>query len=435
MAVTVETLEKLERRITLTVPADAINGEISTRLKKLSRTVKVDGFRPGKVPMSVVAQRYGKGVENEVINDKLGEAFGAAAAEAKIRVAGAPRLVEKTSAEPGTLIFDAVFEVFPEVKIGKLEEAEVERFATEVTDAAIDRTIDILRKQRRTFTPRALEEGAEVGDQVTIDFEGKLDGVLFDAGNAKDFKFIVGEGQMLETFDMAVRGMKAGESKTFPLTFPENYQSKEVAGKEADFLVSVKAIEVGHLPEVTDYFARTLGVIDGSVDTLRKDVRNNLEREVKARVSTRNKASVMEALIKHSELDVPNVLVDDEINRLIDAAMADMKQRGVKEVNRSQVPPKIFHPQADRRVRLGLVVGELVRLHNLQAKPEQLQSHIEELAQSYENPPEVVRWYLGDRQRMADVEAMVVENNVADFVMARAKVADKALPFDELMAG
>ncbi|HOX69204.1 MAG TPA: trigger factor [Burkholderiaceae bacterium] len=434
MAVTVETLEKLERRITLTLSAETIQSEISNRLKKLSRTVKADGFRPGKVPMSVVAQRYGYSVQNEVMNDQIGQAFADAANEAKLRVAGAPRITEKEGAESGTMMFDAVFEVFPEVKIGSLEGVEVERYHTDITEAAIDRTIDILRKQRRTFAPRPAGEPAVETDRVTIDFEGKFDGVPFEGGTAQGFQFVIGEGQMLETFDLAVRGMKVGESKTFPLRFPDDYQNKEAAGKEADFLVTVNAIEVQQLPELTDMFARSLGILDGSMESLRKDVRSNLEREVKARVMTRNKGSVMEVLLKNSELDVPAALVDDEAKRLVESTIADMKQRGAKDMDKAQIPTKIFQPQAERRVRLGLVVSELVRANNLQAKPEQLQAYIEEMAQSYEKPSEVVSWYLGDKQRMADVEVVVVENNVAEFVMSRGKAIDKDVPFDELMA-
>jgi trigger factor len=217
MAVNVETLEKLERRITLTLSLDTVQSEVSSRLTRLSRTVKADGFRPGKVPMSVVAQRYGYSVHSEVMNDKVGQAFAAAATEARLRVAGAPRITERQSADAGQLAFDAVFEVYPEVSIGDLATAQVERYSTDVTDAAIDRTIDILRKQRRTFAQRATVEGASEGDRVKIDFEGKIDGVPFDGGKASDFQFVVGEGQMLEAFDKAVRGMKVGESKTFPL--------------------------------------------------------------------------------------------------------------------------------------------------------------------------------------------------------------------------
>ena len=434
MSVQVETLEKLERRITLTLAATTINSEVETRLKKLSRTVKADGFRPGKVPMSVVAQRYGYSVHYEVMNDKVGQVFSAAVNEAKLRVAGAPRITEKEGAAEGQVAFDATFEVYPEIKLGDLSTAEVERVSTEVTDAAIDKTIDILRKQRRTFAQRPAVEPAVVGDRVTIDFEGKIDGVPFDGGKAEAFQFLIGEGQMLEQFDLAVRGMKSGESKTFPLQFPADYQGQDVAGKEADFLVTLKKIEAQHLPEVNEAFAKSLGIGDATVEGLRGDVRKNLEREVKFRVLARNKASVMDALVKASELDVPKALVSGEVERMTEAARADLKKRGVKDADTAPIPAEIFQPQAEKRVRLGLVVGELVRSNNLQAKPDQLQAHIEEMAQSYEKPSEVVRWYLGDRQRMAEVEAVVVENNVADFVLGQAKVTDKALPFDELMA-
>jgi trigger factor len=433
MAVNVETLEKLERRITLTLAATEINSEVESRLKKLARTVKADGFRPGKVPMSVVAQRYGYSVQYEVMNDKLGQAFTQAANEAQLRVAGAPNITQKDQADEGQMAFDATFEVYPEVKLGDLSTAEVERVSAEVDDAAIDKTVEILRKQRRTFAQRPAVEGAEAGDRVTIDFEGKIDGEPFAGGKAEGFQFLIGEGQMLEQFDQAVRGMKVGESKTFPLQFPADYHGQDVAGKEADFMVTMKKVEAQHLPTVDEAFAKSLGIAGGTVEALRDDVKKNLEREVKFRVLSRNKAAVMDALVKSAELDLPKALVDAEVTRLTDGARADLKQRGVKDAETAPIPAEIFTPQAERRVRLGLVVSELVRQNNLQAKPEQLQAHIEEMAQSYEKPAEVVRWYLSDRQRMAEVEAVVIENNVTDFVLGNAKVVDKVLPFDELM--
>ncbi len=434
MTVTVETLEKLERRITLTLPAQEIDHEVESRLKKLSRTVKADGFRPGKVPMSVVAQRYGYSVQYEVMNDKVGQAFASAANEAKLRVAGAPRITQKDGAPEGQIAFDATFEIYPEVTIGDLSTIEVERVSTEVTEAAIDKTIDILRRQRRTFAQRPAAEGAAETDRVTIDFEGKIDGEPFAGGTAEGFQFIIGEGQMLEQFDKAVRGMKTGESKTFPLQFPADYHGKDVAGKEADFLVTMRKIEAQHLPQVDDAFAKSLGIASPSIEALREDVKKNLEREVKFRVMARNKNAVMDALVKAAELDLPKSLVQNELERVVEAARADLKQRGVKDAENAPIPPELFQPQAERRVRLGLVVAELVRANNLQAKPDQLQKHIEEMAQSYEKPSEVVRWYLSDRQRMQEVEAVVIEANVTDFVLGKAKVVDKVLPFDEVMA-
>ena len=434
MAVQVETLDKLERRITLTLAADTISGEVDARLKKLSRTVKADGFRPGKVPMSVVAQRYGYSVQNEVMNDRVGRAFDEATNEAKLRVAGPPTITQKDQAPDGQMAFDATFEVYPEVKIGDLTGAEVERISTEVTDAAIDRTIEILQKQRRTFGLRGKDEVAVEGDRVMIDFEGKIDGEPFAGGKAQDFQFVIGEGQMLAQFDQAVRGMKVGQSKTFPLQFPADYHGQGVAGKEADFLVTLSKIEAQNLPAVDDQLAKGLGIKEGSVEGLRADVKKNLEREVKFRVQSRNKGAVMEALAQAAELELPKALISNEADRLVLAAREDLKKRGVKGAESVELPIDIFKPQAERRVRLGLVVAELVRSNNLQAKPEQLQKHIEEMSQSYEKPAEVMRWYLGDRQRMAEVEAVVIENNVTEFVLGRAKVIDKVLPFDELMA-
>jgi trigger factor len=434
MSVQIETLEKLERRITLTVPAATIQSEVESRLKKIARTAKADGFRPGKVPMSVVSQRYGYSVHTEVMNDKVGQIFADAVGQAKLRVAGLPRITAKDVVDQNQMAFDAIFEVYPEIKVADLSASEVERVSTEVTDEAINKTIDILRKQRRTFAQRTATDPALEGDRVTIDFEGKIDGVPFEGGKAEAFQFLIGEGQMLEQFDAAVRGMKLGESKTFPLQFPADYQGKEVAGKEADFLVTVKKVESQHLPEVNDALAAGLGIAEGTLEALRADVRKNLEREVKFRLLARNKSNVMDALTAACELDVPRALVDSEAQHMTEVARADLKKRGVKGAETMPIPAEIFQPKAEQRVRLGLIVGELVRSHNLQAKPDQLQSHIEELAQSYEKPSEVIRWYLGDRQRLAEIEAMVVENNVVAFVLSQAKVNEKVLPFDDLMA-
>ena len=434
MSVEVETLDKLERRITLSLPAATIALEVEQRLRRLSRTVKADGFRPGKVPMSVVSQRYGYSVHSEVLNDKVGQVFSKAVTEAKLRVAGAPRITEKEGAPEGEVAFDATFEVYPEIKLRDLATAEVERVSTEVGEEAVDKTIEILRKQRRTFQQRPAVEPAAVGDRVTIDFAGAVDGVPFEGGKADAFQFIIGEGQMLEQFDAAVRGMKSGDSKTFPLQFPADYQSKDVAGKEADFMVTLKKIEAQHLPPVDEAFAKALGIGGGTVEALRSDVRKNLEREVKFRVQARNKANVMEALVKTAELEVPKALVAGEVERMVEQMRADLKKRGVKDAETAPIPPEMFSAQAEKRVRLGLVVGELVRKESLQAKPEQLQAHIEEMSQSYEKPGEVMRWYLSDRSRMAEVEGLVVENNVANYVLERAMVASKIVPFDDLMA-
>ncbi len=434
MAVNVETLEKLERKITLTLPVGAIQSEVETRLKKLARTVKMDGFRPGKVPMTVVSQRYGYSVHYEVMNDKVSEAFSLAVNQAELRVAGQPRITEAESAPEGQMAFDAIFEVYPEVKMGDLSTAEVEKMSAEVDDAAIDKTIDILRKQRRTFAQRAQDAAAADGDRVTVDFEGKIDGEVFAGGKAEDFQFIVGDGQMLKEFEDATRGMKTGESKTFQLAFPADYHGKDVAGKTADFMVTLKKIEAANLPEVNEALAKSLGIEDATVEGLRSDIRKNLEREVKYRLLARNKQAVMDALVSKAELDLPNASVQAEIARLLEGARADLKQRGIKDADKAPIPEDVFRPQAERRVRLGLVVADLVRANSLQAKTEQIKAHIEELAASYEKPTDVMRWYYSDNNRLAEVEAIVIENNVTDFVLGQAKINEKSVTFDELMA-
>ena len=431
MAVNVETLEKLERKITLTLPVESIQSEVQARLRKLARTVRMDGFRPGKVPMSVVARQYGYSVQYEVMNDKVGEAFFQAADEAKLRVAGQPAISEKDGAPEGQMAFDAVFEVFPDVKIGDLASAEIERLSADVGEDAIDRTLEILRKQRRSFAQRAKDAAAEDGDRVTVDFVGKIDGEPFEGGKAEDFPFVIAEGQMLPEFENAVRGMKLGESKTFPLAFPADYHGKDVAGKTADFMVTVKKIEAAHLPEVNEQLARSLGVEGGTVDGLRADIRKNLE--LKFRLNQRNKQAVMDALLAKAELDIPKSSVQAELDRMIASARADLKARGLKDVDKLPLPEDSFRPQAEQRVRLGLVVAELVKAQGLQATTDQIKAQVEELAASYEKPEEVVRYYYADNRRLADVEAMVVENNVTNHVLGLAKVTDRKLGFDELM--
>jgi trigger factor len=433
MAVTVETLEKLERKITLTLPVSAIAAEVDVRLKRVARQVKMDGFRPGKVPMNVVAQRYGYSTQMEVMNDKVGEAFNSAIQEAQLRVAGQPRINEKEGAPEGEMHFDAIFEVYPEVKLGDMSAVTVEKVSAEVTDAAIDKTIDILRKQRRTFAQRPADGAAQDSDRVTIDFEGKIDGEPFQGGKAEDFQFLLGEGQMLKEFEDAVRGMKSGESKTFPLSFPADYHGKDVAGKQSDFLVTLKKVEAANMPDVTDELAKSLGVADATVAGLRADIKNNLEREVKFRLLGRNKQAALEALANQAELDLPNASVQAELERMVEGARADLKARGIKDADKAPIPDDVFRPQAEKRVRMGLVVADLVRTNNLQATAEQIKAHIEELASSYEKPADVVRWYYSDMSRLGEVEAIVIENNVTDFILSQAKVTDKAVSFDELM--
>ncbi|HCY62774.1 MAG TPA: trigger factor [Oxalobacteraceae bacterium] len=443
MATAVETLEKLERRITLTVPVEEVKQEVEKRLKVRARTAKAPGFRPGKVPMKMVAAQYGYQVETEVLNDKVGRAFNDAANENNLRVAGYPRIEPKGSegVAEGMIAFDATFEVYPEVKINDLTTAEVEKVASPVSDAEIDKTIDILRKQRVHYHVKG-EQGAhgdggpdqtaQNGDRVTVDFVGKIDGVEFAGGKAEDYPFVLGEGRMLPEFEAATIGLKVGESKTFPLSFPEDYHGKDVAGKTAEFTITLKKLEWAHLPEVDAEFAKSLGIADGDLGKMREDIKANLEREVNSRAKAKTKDSVMDALIKITELDVPNALLDQEVERMSEMTRQDMAQRGMN-VGNVPFPPELFKPQAERRVRLGLILAELVKTNNLQATAEQVKTQVEEFAQSYEDPQQVVKYYYSDRRRLAEVEALVLEENVVNFVLGKAKVSDKAVAFDELM--
>eukprot|EP01133_Synstelium_polycarpum_P018749 gene18749-22424_t len=440
MATAVETLGKLERRITISFPLTDVRTEVEKRLKVQARTAKAPGFRPGKVPLKMVAAQYGYQIESEVLNDKVGRAFNDAANENNLRVAGFPNIVPKEEAAEGQLAFDATFEVYPEVVIGDLTAVEIETVQADVSEAEIDKTIDILRKQRVHFHTKgeAGEHGdggeaiAANGDRVTVDFVGSIDGVEFPGGKAEGYAFVLGEGRMLPEFEAATLGLKVGESKTFPLSFPEDYHGKDVAGKTASFTITLQKLEWAHLPEVDAEFAKSLGVADGDLVKMREDIKVNLQREVAGRVKARNKEAVMDALIKVAELEVPKTLIAQDSERLAEMTRQDMAQRGmnVKDV---PFPAELFAEKAERRVRLGLILSQLVGDNKLQATPEQVKAQIEDFAQSYEDPREVLKYYYSDRRRLGEIEALVLEENVVTYVLGLSKVTTKAVAFDELM--
>jgi len=440
MATAVENLGKLERRLTLSFPLSDVRTEVEKRLKKQAKTARAPGFRPGKVPLKMVAAQYGYQIESDVLNDKVGQAFNDAANEAQLRVAGMPKIEPKQDAPEGMLAFDATFEVYPEVSLPGLEGIEIETVKTDVTDAEIDKTIDILRKQRVHYHTKgeAGEHGdggepvAANGDRVTVDFVGVIDGVEFPGGKAEDYAFVLGEGRMLPEFEAATVGLKVGESKTFPLAFPEDYHGKDVAGKTAEFTITLKKLEWAHLPEVDAEFAKTLGIEDGSIEKMREDIKVNLEREVNARIKARNKEAVMDALVKHTEMDVPKVMIEQDSQRLAEQTRQDMAQRGM-DVQSLPFPADLFATKAERRVRLGLILSQLVSENNLQATQEQVKAQIEDFSQSYEDPKEVLKYYYSDRRRLGEVEALVLEENVVNYVLGKAKVTTKDIAFDELM--
>jgi trigger factor len=431
MSQTIETLDGLERRIQLTVPAVDLEREVKQRLSKLARTVRVPGFRPGKVPMKMVVASYGAQVQAEVLNDKVGAAFDAAVTANQLRVAGMPRLEPQSKTDDaGDLAFAATFEVFPEIKVGDLSTVRVDRAVCEISEPEVDKTIEIMRRQRATF--EAVERPARTEDRVTVDFVGSLDGTPFSGGSGTDVQITLGQGRMLPGFEDAVAGMQVGEKKTFPLSFPADYRATELAGKTTSFDVTVKKIEQANLPAVDADFARALGVGGGDVQKMRAEIKANLEREVAARLKAHTKESVMQALLSSAQFALPKALVQREQQRLAEGARADLVARGM-HANEAPFPSDVFAPQAERRVRLGLIVAELVRLNGLQARQDQVRKSIDQIAQSYEKPAEVIQWYLGNRERLAELENAVTEDNVVAWTLEHAQAADKAVAFDELM--
>lgn len=441
MANVVENLGKLERRVTISLPKESVQKEIETRIRQIAKNVRMPGFRPGKVPLKMVTQQYAGQVEAEVLSDKVGKQFFDISRAENLRVAGQPSFSPKEGAGEDTYAFDATFEVYPEVKVGDFSTAEVERTVTTISDAEVDRTLEILRKQRVHYHARGeagehgdggAELAAQSDDRVTVDFVGKLDGEPFQGGSAEDFSFVLGEGRMLPEFEQAATGLKVGEMREFDLKFPDDYHGKEVAGKTAQFTITMKKVEWPHLPEVDADFAKSLGVADGDLSKMRAEIKENLEREAKRRTQSIVKNQVMDALLKISELDVPKALIDQDQQRLVEMARQDLTQRGVPNAASAPIPAEMFKEQAERRVKLGLVLAEIVKSNGLEAKPEQIRAEVEEFAKSYEDPKDVIRWYYSNQQRLAEMEAYVVESNVVDFVLGKAKVTDKEVSFEAL---
>lgn len=430
MTANVETLSALERRVSMLVPVEEVDRKVGERLKQLARNAKMPGFRPGKVPLKLVTQQYGSQVRSEVLGDAVQKAFSDAVKEANLRVAGYPRIEKRDGADDQALEFSATFEIYPEVKLGDVTAATIERPQVSVDDAAVDETIGILRKQRVRYETAA--RGAQDGDRVTVDFEGTIDGQPFNGNKAEAFAFVLGEGRMLPQFDAAARGMAAGAGKRFELEFPADYHGKDVAGKKAEFDLAMKLVEAPHLPELDAEFAQSLGVADGDLGKMRAEVRANVDREVRKRIESRTRSQALQTLLDSTPLDLPKSLVQEEAQRLAQAAAADLQARGLR-IEQGQLESATFEESAKRRVALGLIIGELARAQGLQARPEQVRALIEQEAQGYESPAEVVKWFYMQPQRLSEMEGLALEGNVVSWVLSKAKVVDKAVTFGELM--
>jgi trigger factor len=430
METTTAQANELERRLDLSIAIADVEKEMEQRLKRMGKNMKMPGFRPGKVPFSMVKQQHGDQARHEVLSEELDRVFGETVTAQKMRVAGYPRIEPKATESTTHIEFSAIFEIYPEFAPADMSTAEVERPVLEVTTTEVDKTLDILRKQRVSYEDT--DRAAAREDRVVIDFLGKKDGEPFTGGQASDYAFVLGQGMMLPDFENAVEGAKAGESKTFDLTFPADYFSVDLAGQTVQFEITVKQVQAPRLPAVDAEFAKGMGIADGDIAKMRAEIEGNLKREVKRRIDGRVKDQVMDALIKANQIATPGALIEMEIQRLMQAARQDMEQRGMK-VNEMPLQPEWFVDQAKRRVTLGLILAELVKSENLLASPEQVRAMVEETAQSYEHPEEVIRWYYAQPQRLGEVEGLVIESNVVEWVLGKAKVTDKAAVFDELM--
>lgn len=427
----VETVSALERRLNASIPQQAIVGQVAARLKNIGRTAKIAGFRPGKIPNKILEQYYGAQAHQEALGEALQRSFEEAAQSNNLKVAGYPEFDVKTAdLKAENIEYSATFEVYPEVVLGDLTGEPIERTTYALSDADVDNTVQTLRKQRSVFV--VVDRAAQSEDKVVVDFTGKLDGVVFQGGEAKDYPVQLGVGRMLPEFEAAIIGMKVGETKSFNMTFPADYHGKDVAGKEVTFMITLNKVEAPQLPELDAEFAKSVGIADGDVSKLTAEIKVNLQRELDRRLKVRNKDVAMDALLKVTQFDVPKALVDWESQSLMEQTVRDMEQRGMKSGG-MKLPLELFKEQATKRVKLGLILAEVVKKHDLQAKPEQVKALIQDYAQSFDEPEQVVRWYASDVKRMQEVENLALEENVVAWVMGQAKVTDKAAVFGELM--
>jgi trigger factor len=427
----VETVSTLERRLNATIPQQSIQGVVSARLKNIGKSVRLAGFRPGKVPSKIIEQFYGAQARQEALSDAIQRSFAEATQINNLRVAGVPKFEVKTkdlTADP--IEYSATFEIYPEVAVGDLSEEVIERLVYDLTQEDVDNMIMTLRKQHATF--EKVDRAARRDDRVNVDYSGKLNGEAFAGGDATNYPVVLGAGGMLPEFETAVIGMSAGETKAFDITFPDDYRNKELAGQKVNFTVTLNYVEEQKLPEVDEEFAKAMGITDGDPAKLQHEIRSNMTIEVARRLRARNKEAAMNALLKVSRFAVPKALIEEEAQLLMQQTAQDMEARGINRM-RSSLSPDMFMDRAEQRVKLGLILSYLVQKLDLTAKPEQVKGFLDEYAQSFDQPEEVISWYTSDAARMQEAEHMVLEENVAAWVMGQAKTVDKHAVFSELM--
>ena len=426
MQVSVETTSGLERRMTVGIPADRIENEVNKRLQQTAKRARVDGFRPGKVPMSVIRKRFGASAHQEVIGEVIQSSFYEAIMQEKLNPAGAPSVEPKSMEAGKDFEYVATFEVYPEVTLAGFEAISVERPESEVTEADVDTMLETLRKQNTRF--EAVERAAENGDQVTIDFVGKIDGEAFQGGTANGTNLVLGSGRMIPGFEEGLVGAKAGDSLTLKVTFPEDYQNLDLAGKAAEFETTVQAVAAPALPELNDEFFAQFGVNEGGLEGFRAEVRKNMERELRQAIKTKVKGQVMDGLLKTNTVEVPKALISNEIDRLREQAV---QQFGGANIQASQLPAELFEEQAKRRVSLGLIVAEVVKQNDIKPDNDRVRAMVEELASAYQEPEQVINWYYQNEQQLGEIQSVVLEEQVVDTVLQKAQVTDKKVAYEE----
>jgi trigger factor len=424
MQVSVETLEGLQRKMTVQLPAEKVNEIVDNKLRTIAKQVRLDGFRPGKVPLKVVKQRFGDHVRQEAYGELIQSTFYEAATGEKLNPAGEPKIDVKDD-ESG-FSYTAEFEVVPEVKLNDIAGATLERTTAEVADADVDEMLEKLRKQRVTWNN--VERAAQDGDQVTVSFIGKVDGEEFEGGAAQNVPIELGSGRMIEGFEQGILGASAGEERTIYVDFPDDYQAENLAGKPATFEITVSEVAEPVLPEMDDEFAKAFGVEEGGLGKLRADIRENMERELSQKLKSQNKEKVMDLLLETNEFTVPQAMIDSEAQRLKEETKQQMQ--GQSSVD---LPLDIFREQAERRVKLGMLVAAIVDEHKIEVDEERVRSTVDDFAASYESPQELKDWYYADNERLNPVRNLVLEDQVVDWVASQVNVVDKQSSFQELV--
>lgn len=430
MQVSIESLQGLQRKMTVQVPADKITTAIDRKLKEISKTVRLDGFRPGKVPASVVKQKFGGQVRQEVLSDVIESSYRDAIIQQKIRPAGMPDIQPVDGDDKEGMAYSATFEVYPEIESVELKSIEVEKLTADIADTDLDTMIDKLRQQHKQWVE--VDRAAQKGDQVMVDFEGKIDGEIFNGGTGKDMPVEIGAGQMLKEFEEGLLGMSQDEEKTIDVSFPEDYHGKDVAGKTAQFTLRANKVAEGETPELDEDLVKKFGVENGDLETFKANVRSNMEKELAQKLTVSNKNNVMTALLGKNEISAPEALVIEEI-KILKMQMMQNMGKDPSTTDSSSFPDDLFRKEAVKRVQLGLLVGELVKLEEIKLDQSRFDTTLKEMASSYEQPQQVLEYYSKNQEARTNLEGMVLEDQVVDHILEIAKVTEKSVSFDEIM--